>query len=89
MIEIEIENQPFCMELDTGSETSSLSENTYKYKFSNLPFKQSPLTFVTYTKEEINPLAYVDVEVQHGSQSFTLSLYVIKTNSPPLFGREW
>ena len=44
---------------------------------------------MTYTKEEIKPLGYVDVEVQYESQSFTLPLYVIKTNSPPLFGREW
>ena len=61
----------------------------YKDKFPNLPLKQSPLTFVTYTKEEINPLGYFDVEVQHGSQSFALPLCVIKTNSPPLFGHEW
>ena len=57
-------------------------------KFSNLPLRQSPLTFVTYTKEEIKPLGYIDVEVRYGSQSFILPLYVFKTNSPSLFGRE-
>ena len=44
---------------------------------------------MTYTKQEIKPLRYLDVEVQHGNQSLTLPLYVIKTNSPPLFAREW
>ena len=89
MLEIEIENQPVCMEIDTGSGKSIISVNLYKDKFSNLPLKQSSLTFVTYTKEEIKPLGYLDVEVRYGSQSFPLPLYVIKTNSPPLFGREW
>ena len=88
MTEIEIENQPVCMEIDTGSGKSIISENLYQDKSSNLPLKQSALTFVTYTKEEIKPLGCVDVKVQYGSQSFTLPLYVIKTNSPPLFGRE-
>ena len=73
------------MEIDTGSGKSIISENLYKGKFSNLPLKQSPLTFVTYTKEEIKPLGYVDVEVRYGSQSFTLPLYVITTNSQLLF----
>ena len=77
------------MKIDTGSGKSIISENLYKDKFSNLPLKQSLLTFVTYTKEEIKPLGYLDVEVRYGSKSFTLPLYVIKTNSPPLFGREW
>ncbi|PFX23520.1 Uncharacterized protein K02A2.6 [Stylophora pistillata] len=66
VIEIEIENQQFCMEIDTGSGKSIIGENLYKDKFSNLPLKQSPLTFVTHTKKEINPLGYVDVEVQYG-----------------------
>ena len=85
MKQIEIENQPVCMEIDTGSGKSIMSERLYKDKFSNLP---SPLAFVTYTKEEIKLLGYVDVEVQYGSQSFTLPLYIIKINSPPLFGCE-
>ena len=62
MIEIEIENQPVCMEIDTGSGKSIISENLYKDKFSNLSLKQSSLSFVTYTKEEIKPLGYLDVE---------------------------
>ena len=85
MLEIEIENQPVCMEIDTGSGKSIISVNLYKDKFSNLPLKQSSLTFVTYTKEEIKPLGYLDVEVRYGSQSFPLPLYVIKTNSCLLY----
>ena len=71
MIEIEIENQPVCLEIDTGSRKSIISANLYKDKFSSLPLKQSLLTFVTYTKEQIKPLGYLDVEVRYGSQSFS------------------
>ena len=62
------------MEIDTGSGKSITSENLYNDKVLNLPLKQSSLTFGTYTKEEIKPLGYVDVEVQYGSQSFYTTL---------------
>jgi len=60
------------IEIEMGSTKSIISESLYKGKFSNLPLKQSPLTFVTYTKKEIKPPGYVDVEVQYRRQSFTL-----------------
>ena len=60
------------IEIEIDSEKSIVSESLYKGKFSNLPLKQSPLTSMTYRKEEIKPLRYVDVKVQYRGQSSKL-----------------
>ena len=88
MVDVQIENVPVGMELDTGSGKSIIGEKHYKEKKS-VKIHPSTMTFVTYTKEEVKPLGYLDVEVKYGDQLLTLPLYVIKTDAPPLFGREW
>ena len=83
MVNVRIETILICMELDTGSGKSVVSEKFLQKHFPNLQLQPSSMTFVTYTKEEVKPLGYLDVKVEYDSQLFTLPLYVIKTDAPP------
>ena len=78
------------MELDTGSAVSILSKHDYTRLFPNQPLsKTSVVLQKTYSGEKIIPAGVLRVKVDHENQKKYLDLYVVTTEGPPLFGREW
>lgn len=57
MVDMEIQGIPVRMELDTGLGKLIISEKIHRKSFYNIQLQQSTLTFVTYTKEKVKPLA--------------------------------
>ena len=77
------------MELDTGSAISTLPLETYKETFPNTPLVETTAILKTYSGEKITPEGKLLVRVEHNKQVKDLTLYVMKTEGPALFGRDW
>ena len=77
------------MELDTGSAISTLPLETYKETFPNTPLVDTTAILKTYSGEKVTPEGKILVRVEHNNQVKDLTLYVVKTQGPALFGRDW
>lgn len=89
MIKPKIEGQSVDMELDTGAAVSLISSELYKDKFAHLRLRKTDVVLKTYTGELLQPEGMLKVWVKLNKQKARLSLYVVKGESPPLFGHEW
>ena len=76
-------------ELDTGSAVSILPKYGYRRLFPNQPLSKTCVVLKTYSGETINPAVVLRVKVEHKNQKKNLDSYVVTTEGPPLFGREW
>ena len=80
------------MEIDTGAAVSLISEKTYKTQWSpqfQPTLKASNVRLHTYTKESIEVLGSIPVEVTYKRQKKSLSLLVVAGEGPSLLGRDW
>ena len=77
------------MELNTGSAISTLPLETYKETFPNTPLIDTTAILKTYSWEEITPEGKLLVRVEYNNQVKDLTLHVVKTQGPALFGRDW
>ena len=77
------------MELDTGSAISTLPLKKYKEMFADTPLVDTIAILKTYSGEKIKPEGKLLVRVEHNDQVKNLTLYVVETQGPPLFGRDW
>ena len=77
------------MELDTGSAVSILPLQMYKKLFRRHPLMKTEVILKTYSGEKISPEGVMNVRVQYNNQTKNLQLYVVKTQGPALFGRDW
>ena len=88
-----IENEDVCMEVDTGSATSFISQQEYATKLSMLlvkPYKLS--SFITITGQCLNVIGQISVNVKIGSRTMeSLTLLIVNTDKPfkALLGRDW
>ncbi len=77
------------MEVDTGSAISVIPYGIYQTIFADKPLIRTATTLKTYSGQVIKPAGTSQVNVKYETQECRLELYVVKTNSPPLFGRSW
>ncbi|KAL0147462.1 hypothetical protein M9458_057225, partial [Cirrhinus mrigala] len=77
------------MELDTGSAVSVMSQNEFERNFENAKLKPSPVKLKTYTGEPILPIGVMPVTVEYNDQCSKLDLYIVQTEGPALWGRDW
>jgi len=77
------------MELDTGSAKSTLPLEMYKETFPNTPLVDTTTILKTYSGEKITLKGKLLIRVEHNNQVKDLTLYVLKTQGPALFGRDW
>ena len=80
------------MEIDTGAALSLISEKTFKTQWSskNQPkLNLSKVKLQTYTKESIDVLGSITVEVTYKGQNKFLPLLVVGGEGPSLLGRDW
>ena len=84
-----IEGKQLKMELDTGSAISVIPIRTYKQMFSHKKLSETNTTVKTYSGQTIKPAGIIKVKVTYGGQENNLDLFVVKNDSPALFGRSW
>ena len=89
VIPLYIEGSKIPMELDTGSAVSIVSESVYQKYLRHVPLRETTLKLRTYTGEIVKLSGIITVTVEYNEQRKELSLYVMKTQGPCLFGREW
>ena len=80
------------MEVDTGASVSLISENTYRTTWTAAkrpPLQPSDTRLYTYSGELIEVLGAITVTVCYKQQTKQLSLLVVPTDGPALFGRDW
>ena len=77
------------MELDTDSAISALPFQKYREMFADTPLVDTKAILITYSAEKIKPEGKLLVRVQHNNQVKNLTLYVVETQGPALFGRDW
>ena len=80
------------MEVDTGASASIISEHTYRTTWpakQRPPLRQSDTRLHTYSGELIQVLGTITVPVCYRQQVRQLSLLVVPTEGPSLFGQDW
>ena len=80
-----VEGKTLKMELDTGSALSVIPWEKYKKHFGQLKQEKSQVVLKTYTGEKITPKYNVNFK----GQEHNVSLQVVDTSGPALFGRDW
>ena len=91
-VELTVNHAPLTMELDTGASVLLVSESTYRSTWSakhRPPLQQSDARLYTYSGELIKVLGSISVTVSYKQQTKQLSLLVVPTDGPSLFGRDW
>ena len=92
MLDIELNNIPVQMELDTGAAVSIISESTYddirQRSFVSL-LQPADSTLRTYTGHEIEVLGITKIKVRYEKKKLHLSIHVVKGSGPSLLGRDW
>ena len=84
-----IEGKYLKMELDTGSAISVIPIRIYKELFHHKPLSVTNAILKTYSGQTITPAGIINVSVNYEGQEHNLDLYVVKNDSPSLFGRAW
>ena len=77
------------MELNTGSEISTLPLQRYKEMLADTPLVETKAIFKTYSGEKIKPEGKLLFRVEHNNHVKNLTLYVLDTQGPTLFRRDW
>ena len=77
------------MELGTGSAISGIPIRPYKQMFSHKKLSETNTTLKTYSGQTIKPAGIISVKVTYEGQEHNLDLFVVKNDSPALFGRSW
>ena len=85
----EVQERVIKMELDTGSAVSVLPYKQHKEHFGHEKLAKTLATLKTYTGEKITPKGEMKCNVRFKGQEKELTLLVVETPGPALFGRDW
>ena len=85
----EVQGRVIKMELDTGSAVSVLPYEQYKEHFGHVKLAKSHVTLKTYTGQKVTPKGEMKCNVKFKGQEKELTLQVVETPGPALFGRDW
>ena len=77
------------MELDRGSAVSVLPYKQYKKHFGHVKLTKSLVKLKTYAGQKITPKGEMKCNVKFRGQEKELTLQVVDTPGPALFGRNW
>ena len=89
MVPVIIETQSLEMELDTGTDVSLISEETYRQLFKHIPLQESRTSLRSYSGDLIDVKGRMDVNVSYGDQHKQLPLLVVSGKGPSLLGKDW
>ena len=68
VVEIDLDEHPVKMEIDTGASVSIISSATYQEKFRTKPLQASAVKLKTYADKPLQNLGSLSVHVRHNSQ---------------------
>lgn len=88
-VKIFVNDKPFIMELDTGSENNVVSECTYQTYFAKQKLKKVEMVLKAYNGVTIIPIGECEVKVKYGNKVKSIPVIVIKNGGPPLLGRKF
>ena len=88
-VNLVINEQPLCMEVNTGVAPSIVSETTFHQLWPTAKLSPSDVGLRTYLGEALSVLGKVDVCIKYREQSAQLPLLVVQGKGPSLFGRNW
>ena len=86
---LELYNELYKFEIDTGAARSILSEETYSKLRDKVELRCSKAVLSTYTGERISVTGEVTVPVNYQDQQHYLPAIVVKGPGPNLLGRNW
>ena len=76
-------------EVDKGAAITLISEETYRKHFTNTPLQEISLQLTTYTKDQLQVLGQVTIDVSYGTQNGRYTLYVVKGRDTSLLSYDW
>lgn len=88
-VDVEIDNHPLRMEVDTGVAYSLISESTYNELWPTRALIKSDIRLCTYSGEAMQVLGCCQVNVHYQSQASQKSLLIVGGAGPNLMGRNW
>lgn len=88
-VNVTVDNQSICFEIDTGAVVSVISEEFYNDHFKSLELKPSDLSLRSYIDVPIEPVGKIKVKATYQNVNKNLELYVIKNGTHLLMGRHW
>ena len=90
VVAVKANNCDLEMEVDTGASLSIISEVTYQSLWTaefKPPLKTTDIKLHTYTKESLQVLGSIEIDMIYKEQSKCLPLVVVGGNEPSLLGR--
>ena len=84
-----IQGSNLMFEVNTGTAVTLISEETYREHFPNMPMHETSLQLTMYSKDQLQVLGQVTVDVSYGTQNGIYTLYVIKGTGTSLISRNW
>ena len=88
-IEVKLDGCSICMETDTGTTMSVMSETTFNQLWPGRCLSATDVRLCSYTKEPISVLGCMEVKISYHNQTAYLLLLVVEGRGPSLFGRNW
>ena len=77
------------MELDTGSALSILPLRVYNEHFASTELQPTSTVLKPYSGHRLYPKGVLRVRVAYNNQHVEGNVYVVETDGPALFGRDW
>ena len=90
-VELQIQNVPVRMEVDTGASLSIMSHQTYSSTWSKgclPPLKPTEAKLHTYTGERTDVIGAINVDAQYENQKASLNFVIMQGDRPTLTGRD-
>ena len=88
-VSLDLCNEPYRFEIDTGAARSILSQETYSKSRDKVELRCSRAVLSTYNGERISVTEEVTVPVNYQDQQHYLPAIAVKGPGPNLLGRDW
>ena len=89
LLDIEVNDLEIKFDVDTGAAVTIMSEDDARRYFKNFRLRKTNLNLISYCKNKINVLGYINVKVKYANNTYYLNLYLTNIERMPILGREW
>lgn len=90
IISVLVEGKPVNLELDTGSEVSTLTVSDQLKLFPSKTIEKTNITFKNFDQSLSRPLGMIkNVNVEWNNSIKQVDVYIVSNDKPRIFGRNW